>query len=130
MTINFNSNEITNIIDIIFQLETQRKVVKVLIEYLKNKKYVSKKEISHFADLLNTGKLNLLGNEYYEIKNKIKFNIKELKYNRKQFYSRILKVMINMGLVNLGLYDKKYRLSIEFIDNMNKICDLWKKELE
>ena len=130
MTINFNSNEITNIIDIIFQLETQRKVVKVLIEYLKNKKYVSKKEISHFADLLNTGKLNLLGNEYYEIKNKIKFNIKELKYNRKQFYSRILKVMINMGLVNLGLYDKKYRLSIEFIDNMNKICDLWKKESE
>ena len=130
MTINFNSNEITNIIDIIFQLETQRKVVKVLIEYLKNKKYVSKKEISHFADLLNTGKLNLLGNEYYEIKNKIKFNIKELKYNRKQFYSRILKVMINMGLVNLGLYDKKYRLSIEFIDNMNKICDIWKKELE
>ena len=31
-----------------------------------------------------------------------------------------------MGMLNLGVYDKKYRISEEFTQHLEKISDLWK----
>lgn len=125
MTILFNSNEMSDIVQIIFPLENQWKCAKLLIEYIKSHNYISKAQISKLADLLNEGNLKELGEEFYDLNSKLDFELEVLKYNRKQFYSRIVGPMKEMGLINLGLYDKKYRLSLEFLDNLEKLKELW-----
>lgn len=128
MTILFDSNQLDNIFTILFGLQNQQKVAQTLIEFLKIKRVVSKSDLSNFAQLLNDGKMKELS-EFEEIQELTEFDI-DIKYNRKQFYSRILNPMLKMGLVNLGYYDKKYRLSREFIDSLTKIASLWEKKIE
>lgn len=128
MTILFDSNELNDIFTIIFALENQQKVGRILIEFLKIKRVVSKSDLSKFAQSLNDNKLKDLA-EFEEMQKNTEFDI-DIKYNRKQFYSRILNPMLRMGLVNLGYYDKKYRISREFIDHIQKIANLWEKKIE
>lgn len=119
----FNLSE--NIFDIVFATEQQKLVGKLLIEYIKeNEREITKTEMSFFATKLHEGKYVFSG----EVINLPTKEIK-IKYNKRQFYDRILTPMKSMGLIDYDLYKKTYRISENFNKEMIKIGLLWIREL-
>ena len=114
-----------DIFEVVFATPQQKIVGKVLIGYIKKKgSEVSKSEMSEFATELHEGKL------VTEIDDP-KFTGKKvrLSYNKRQFYDRILTPMRGMDLIDYDLYRKKYKISNDFKELMNKIGDLWLEEV-
>ena len=119
----FNLSE--NIFDILFATEQQKLVGKLLIEYIKeNEGEITKTEMSFFATKLHEGKYVFSG----ELINLPAKEIK-IKYNKRQFYDRILTPLKSMGLIDYDLYKKTYRVSDNFNKEMIKIGLLWLREL-
>ena len=52
----------------------------------------------------------------------------KLSYNKRQFYDRILTPMRAMGMIDYDLYKKKYVISHKFVNELNKIGMLWRKQ--
>ena len=119
----FNLSE--NIFDILFATEQQKLVGKLLIEYIKgNEGEITKTEMSFFATKLHEGKYVFSGELINLPANEIK-----IKYNKRQFYDRILTPLKSMGLIDYDLYKKTYRVSDHFNKEMIKIGLLWLREL-
>ena len=119
----FNLSE--DIFDTLFATEQQKLVSKLLIEYLKeNECEITKTEMSFFATKLHEGKYVFSG----ELINLPAKEVK-IKYNKRQFYDRILTPMKSMGLIDYDLYKKTYRISENFNKEMTKIGLLWLREL-
>lgn len=113
---------------IIFATEQQITVAKLLVEEIKKQNNaLGKTEMSIFANTLHDGMEVEVEISVGPIKKKEKTKIS---YNKRQFYDRILTPMKSMGLVDYDMYKKKYILSPKFCDELVKIGNLWKKELE
>ena len=114
-----------DIFEIVFATPQQKIVGKVLIGYIKQKDTeITKSEMSEFATELHEGKL------VTEIDDP-KFTGKKvrLSYNKRQFYDRILTPMRGMGLIDYDLYRKKYKISNDFKELLNRIGDMWLAEV-
>ena len=114
-----------DIFEIVFATPQQKIVGKVLIGYIKQKgTEITKSEMSEFATELHEGKL------VTEI-DAPKFTGKKvrLSYNKRQFYDRILTPMRGMGLIDYDLYRKKYKISNDFKELLNRIGDMWLAEV-
>ncbi|MBS3110308.1 hypothetical protein J4227_07305 [Candidatus Woesearchaeota archaeon] len=114
-----------DIFEIVFATPQQKIVGKVLIGYIKQKgTEITKSEMSEFATELHEGKL------VTEIDDP-KFTGKKvrLSYNKRQFYDRILTPMRGMGLIDYDLYRKKYKISNDFKELLNRIGDMWLAEV-
>ncbi|KHO45596.1 MAG: hypothetical protein QS98_C0009G0005 [archaeon GW2011_AR3] len=114
-----------DIFEIVFATPQQKMVGKVLIGYIKQKgTEITKSEMSEFATELHEGKL------VTEIDDP-KFTGKKvrLSYNKRQFYDRILTPMRGMGLIDYDLYRKKYKISNDFKELLNRIGDMWLAEV-
>tara|TARA_Y100000310_G_scaffold260432_1_gene269359 strand:+ start:72 stop:461 length:390 start_codon:yes stop_codon:yes gene_type:complete len=119
----FNLSE--DIFDILFATEQQKLVGKLLIEYIKgNEGEITKTEMSFFATKLHEGKYIFSGSLINIPAKEVK-----IKYNKRQFYDRILTPLKSMGLVDYDLYKKTYRVSENFNKEMIKIGLLWLREL-
>ena len=119
----FNLSE--NIFDILFATEQQKLVGKLLIMYIKdNESEITKTEMSFFATQLHEGKYVFHGSIIGIQANKVK-----LKYNKRQFYDRILTPLRSMGLIDYDMYKKTYKTSENFNKEMTRIGLIWLKEL-
>jgi hypothetical protein len=115
-----------DIFEVVFATRQQQIVAKVFTDFMKqNGGEVNKTEMSMFATQLHDGELITHLNEPGYRGKEVK-----LKYNKRQFYDRILTPMKGMGMIDYDLYRKTYKLSDKFHKDMLKIGLLWKKELE
>lgn len=114
-----------DIFDVIFATNQQKIVAKELIKHLISKKgQLNKTEMSEFATRLHEGTYeSVLEDAPYQGK-KVKMS-----YNKRQFYDRILTPMKSMGLVDYDLYQKIYKISLKFSNDLLKIGLMWKSEL-
>ncbi|KHO47880.1 MAG: hypothetical protein QS99_C0001G0029 [archaeon GW2011_AR4] len=114
-----------DIFDIIFATKQQQMVAKILIRELqKNKGEIDKTTMSAIATKLHDGEfVTTLDEEPYKGK-KVK-----IKYNKRQFYDRILTPMKSMGLIDYDLYKKTYKISDKFNKEMLRIGLKWLKEI-
>ncbi len=114
-----------DVFEVIFATNQQKIVAKELVKFMvKNKSQISKAEMSSFATQLHEGKYeSVLEDEPYKGK-KVKMS-----YNKRQFYDRILTPMKSMGLIDYDLYQKVYKLSTKFSNDLIKIGLMWKNEL-
>lgn len=120
MVILFDQNNLnTNIYTVIFPTDLQQNVGKLLINELKkNKKTMTKTEMSAFATNLHTGiKVDIGGKK------------ETVAYNKRQFYDRILTPMKAMGMIDYDFYKRTYKISDSFNKAMVKIGLLWMKEM-
>ena len=119
-----------NVYDILFATEQQAIVAKLLIEMLrKNNGEVGRELMSFFANKLHDGKFTVeskdvdIGNLSLPGKKTV------ISYNKRQFYDRILTPLKGMGLIEFDIYKKVYRLSNNFLKDLNEISKLWQMEL-
>jgi hypothetical protein len=113
-----------DIYEIVFATKQQQVVAKILINELKkNKGEIDKTTMSTIATKLHEGEfVTQIDDEAYKGK-KIK-----VKYNKRQFYDRILTPMKSMGLVDYDLYRKTYKISDKFNKELVRIGLKWIKE--
>ncbi len=115
------------IFDIVFATEQQVQVSKLLIAEMKEHGgSLDKTEMSIFANTLHDGMMIDTEISFGPIKKKERVKIS---YNKRQFYDRILTPMRSMGMIDYDLYKKKYIISHKFVDELNKIGMLWRKEV-
>ena len=99
----FNLSE--DIFDILFATAQQKLVGKLLIMYIKeNEGEITKKEMSLLATALHEGKYLFSG----ELINLPAKEVK-IKYNKRQFYDRILTPSKSMGLIDYDLWIRELR---------------------
>ena len=114
-----------NIYEIIFATKQQVIVSELLIRYIKeNNGEINKTQMSWFATELHEGSL-IAEIDDPEFKGK---KVK-IKYNKRQFYDRILTPLRAMGMIDYDIYRKTYLISDKFNKEMIKIGLLWLKEL-
>jgi hypothetical protein len=112
-----------DVFDTIFSTSQQKIVAKELIKFMiANKSQISKSEMSLFATQLHDGKYECVLEEVPYKGKKVK-----LSYNKRQFYDRILTPMKAMGLIDYNLYDKTYKISIKFANDLMQIGFMWKE---
>ena len=112
--------------DVIFSTSQQKIVAKELIKFMvENKSQISKSEMSLFATQLHEGKYECVLDEQPYKGKKVK-----LSYNKRQFYDRILTPMKAMGLIDYNLYDKTYKISTKFANDLMQIGFMWKEALK
>lgn len=115
-----------DVYEVVFSTKQQNIVAKELIKYMaKRKGEITKTEMSEFATALHDGNYVCILDEPPYKGKKVK-----LSYNKRQFYDRILTPMKAMGLVDYDLYKKTYRVSNKFVPALERVADLWKKELK
>lgn len=115
-----------DIYEIIFSTKQQNIVAKELMKYMAERKgEITKTEMSEFATQLHDGNYVCILDEPPYKGKKVK-----LSYNKRQFYDRILTPMKAMGLIDYDLYKKTYRVSDKFIQDVERVGELWKKELK
>ena len=115
-----------DIFSLVFATEQQVQVAKMFFDELKTHGgSLDKTEMSIFANTLHSG---------MEIETEIiigpirkKEGVK-VSYNKRQLKDRLLTPMRAMGMIDYDLYKKKYVLSTKFVDELNKIGMLWRKE--
>ena len=114
-----------DIYEVIFATKQQGIVAKLLINYFKeNGGEIGRTEMSLFATQLHDGELVAVIEEPPYLGKKVK-----LSYNKRQFYDRILTPMRGMGLIDYDLYRKKYKISNDFKELLNRIGDMWLAEV-
>lgn len=114
-----------DIYEIIFSTNQQNIVAKELLRYMaKRKGEITKTEMSEFATKLHDGEYVCILEEPPYKGRKVK-----LSYNKRQFYDRILTPMKSMGLIDYDLYKKTYKISSNFSTELERIGQLWTKEL-
>ncbi len=115
-----------DIFSVVFATDQQVTVAKLLLSEMKQHgSALDKTEMSVFANSLHAGLMVDTEISIGPIKKKERVKIS---YNKRQFYDRILTPMKSMGMIDYDLYKKKYTISYKFIDELNKIGMLWKKE--
>lgn len=113
-----------NIFEVVFATDQQVIVANLLLEEMKLKDgELGKTEMSMFATKLHEEGIMT------EQKQKMGKKKIEVKYNKRQFYDRILTPMKTMGMIDYDLYKKTYKLSEKFNKNMMKIGLIWLQEL-
>jgi hypothetical protein len=106
-----------SIYEVVFATSPQIIVSEMLIRYVKKRKgSVTKSEMSKFATDLHEGKVSWQG--------------KNISYNKRQFYDRILTPMKAMGLIRYDMYKRTYSLSKTFHQALTQIAELWLKEYD
>ncbi len=116
----------TDIYEVIFATEQQIIVAEALMREMKQKGgELTKSQMSDFATRLHEGKLITKINRAPFVGKTIK-----LSYNKRQFYDRILTPMKSMGLIYYDLYKKIYKISDSFVQELNRIGQMWYKELK
>ena len=120
-----------NIFEIIFATEQQAVVAKLLIDMLrKNHGEVGRELMSFFATKLHDGKFVIdAHDDRLKSLNLPSGKKTVISYNKRQFYDRILTPMKGMGLIEFNVYKKVYRLSNNFLKDLNEISKLWQIEL-
>jgi hypothetical protein len=104
-----------SVYEVIFATEQQRIVAELLIKHIKKHKgSVNKAQMSAFATDLHEGK--------------VKHDGKNISYNKRQFYDRILTPMKAMGIVNYDMYKRTYSISKNFASAIQKIAEMWTEE--
>ena len=115
-----------DVFEIIFATKQQKIVAKALLRYLKiNGGIITKTEMSLFATRLHDGELISEIDEPQYRGKRVKMS-----YNKRQFYDRILTPMKGMGMIAYDLYNKKYKISEKFYDDMMKIGIMWRSEVK
>ena len=115
-----------DIFNVVFATEQQVTVAQLLIKEMKaHGGALDKTEMSVFANTLHDGMMVDTEIAVGPIKKKERVKIS---YNKRQFYDRILTPMRSMGMIDYDLYKKKYVISYKFVDELNKIGMLWKRE--
>ncbi|OYT32474.1 hypothetical protein DRJ22_01075 [Candidatus Woesearchaeota archaeon] len=115
-----------DLFEIIFSTTQQKIVAKELLKFMnKRKNEITKTEMSEFATKLHDG-------EYVCVLDEPPYKGKKVKlsYNKRQFYDRILTPMKSMGLIDYDLYKKVYRISPRFASDLQKIGEMWIRELK
>lgn len=98
-----------NVFETLFATAEQAAAARALVDALKqNNCEFTRQEMSAFANELHAGKGNV-------------------KYNRRQFYERILTPMKGMGLVEYVELQKCYRITAKFSDDLLRIAQQWKE---
>ncbi len=116
-----------DIFSLVFATEQQVQVAKLFFNEIKGHGgALDKTQMSVFANTLHDGMMIETEVSIGPIKRKDKV---KLSYNKRQFYDRILTPMRAMGMVDYDLYKKKYIISHRFVDELNKIGMLWRKEI-
>ncbi len=115
-----------DIFSVVFATDQQVTVAKLLLREMKSHVgALDKTQMSIFANTLHAGMMTETEISIGPIKKNE--NVK-ISYNKRQFYDRILTPMRSMGMIDYDLYKKKYVISHKFVDELNKIGMLWKKE--
>ncbi|MBU0470295.1 MAG: hypothetical protein KKA62_03595 [Nanoarchaeota archaeon] len=115
-----------DIFKIIFATEQQEIVGKMLLQYMwDNGGEIGKTEMGLFATKLHDGEAIIKPKGRSPLDREMKIS-----YNKRQFYDRILTPMRGMGLIDLDLYKKTYKVSDRFNKLMIKIGLMWLRELE
>lgn len=115
-----------DIFSIVFATDQQIQVAKLFFAEMKsNGGSLDKTQMSTFANTLHDGMMVETEISIGPIKKKERVKIS---YNKRQFYDRILTPMRSMGMIDYDLYKKKYVVSHKFVDELNKIGMLWRKE--
>jgi hypothetical protein len=115
-----------DIFNVVFATEQQVQVAQLLIKEMRSHGgALDKTEMSVFANTLHDGMMVDTEIAVGPIKKKERVKIS---YNKRQFYDRILTPMRSMGMIDYDLYKKKYVISYKFIEELNKIGMLWRKE--
>ena len=127
MVILFNRFSLAeDIFEVIFATNQQKIVGRLLIKEMKeNKGQMNKTEMSLFATKLHEGRLITAIDDAGFKGKKVK-----IKYNKRQFYDRILTPMKSMGIIDYDLYKKVYNISDNFNKEMIKIGSMWLKEIK
>jgi hypothetical protein len=116
-----------DIFSVVFATDQQVTVGKLLIKEMKEHgNTLDKTEMSVFANSLHDGMMIDAEVSIGPIKKKERVKIS---YNKRQFYDRILTPMKSMGMIDYDLYKKKYILSDKFVQELQKVGMLWKKEI-
>lgn len=114
-----------SIFEIVFATKQQKIVGELLFDMMLEKGgEITKSQMSAFATKLHEGQLIAEINEP-EYKGKTV----KLSYNKRQFYDRILTPMKSMGLIYYDLYKKTYKVSERFNRELQKIGQMWVKQL-
>jgi hypothetical protein len=119
MTVLFNRNDLPtqDIFLIVFSTEQQRLVGNLLMDYIiRNSGEIKNTQMSMFATNLHFGKLHKI----YDHE-----QAKSIKYNKRQFYDRIVTPMKEMGMLDYNSEKKTYKLSLDFNRFAAKLGDLW-----
>ncbi len=115
-----------NIYAVIFSTKQQEIVAKQIVMHIKRKGgEISKTEMSDFATKLDEGELVTELDEPEYAGKRVK-----LRYNKRQFYDRILTPLRSMGLIDFDLYSRTYKISENFNKDMMKIGSMWLNEVK
>ncbi|HIH39554.1 TPA: hypothetical protein HA219_02455 [Candidatus Woesearchaeota archaeon] len=115
-----------DVFSLVFATEQQVQVAKLFFNEIKGHGgSLDKTQMSVFANTLHDGMMIETEISIGPIKKKDRV---KLSYNKRQFYDRILTPMRAMGMIDYDLYKKKYIVSHKFVDELNKIGMLWRKE--
>ena len=119
----FNMPE--DIYEVLFATEQQSIAARLLCDYMKeNNSEIGKTEMSLFANKLDEGIVATVPTPKYRGK-KIR-----VKYNKKQFYDRVLTPLRSMGMIDFDMYKKRYKLSKAFAKEVMQIGRLWSQEVD
>jgi len=112
--------------EVVFATTQQVIVGRVLIDHMKESGgELSKSQMSRFAIMLNDGKVvTEIQEEPFKGK-KVKIS-----YNKRQFYDRILTPLRSMGIIHYDLYKKTSRLSPSFKGALDRVGEMWLRELQ
>ncbi|HIH92336.1 TPA: hypothetical protein HA281_06065 [Candidatus Woesearchaeota archaeon] len=112
--------------EVVFATTQQVIVGRVLIDHMKESGgELSKSQMSRFAIMLNDGKVvTEIQEEPFKGK-KVKIS-----YNKRQFYDRILTPLRSMGIIHYDLYKKTYKLSPSFKGALDRVGEMWLRELQ
>jgi len=117
----FNLSE--DMFEVIFATEQQIQVAQLFMQELRaHGGVLDKTQMSDFANRLHDG---LAITQDTHIGPRVVSRPVQLSYNKRQFYDRILTPMKAMGLVDLDLYQKTYKLSDRFTKTMNRVASMW-----
>ena len=119
MTVLFSRTDLPtqDIFLIVFSTEQQRVVGNLLLDFvIKNNGEIKNTQMSAFATNLHFGKLNKI----FEHE-----KAKGIKYNKRQFYDRIVTPMKEMGMLDYQKEQKSYKISLDFNRLTAKIGGLW-----
>ena len=115
----------SNIFEIVFATKQQALVAKLLIDEIKsNNNEINKTQMSRFAEKLHNGDVHINIKESDSSIKKVKIS-----YNKRQFYDRIVTPMKSMGLIELDLYKKTYKISNSFARAIEDIGKIWLNEI-
>ena len=116
-----------DIFSIVFATDQQIQVARLLFQEMKEHgNTLDKTEMSVFANSLHDGMMIDTEVVVGPIRKKERVKIS---YNKRQFYDRILTPMKSMGMIDYDLYKKKYLLSDKFVQELQKVGMLWKREV-